>query len=64
MDAAPLPRLIRPSRVLDLLGVSKPTLHRWRRSGAFPAPVRIGPNCIGWPEDVVRQWIAGRQKVA
>ena len=37
-------RLLRRKQVLALLVVSDTTLWRWVAAGAFPRPVRIGPN--------------------
>jgi predicted DNA-binding transcriptional regulator AlpA len=33
--------------------VTRTTLHNWRRRGLLPAPIRIGPNVVGWPVEEV-----------
>jgi prophage regulatory protein len=38
------------SQVADRYGVSTDSIWRWKRSGDFPAPVRVGPNCTRWRE--------------
>lgn len=35
-------------QVAERYGVSTDSIWRWKRSGDFPAPVRIGPNCTRW----------------
>ncbi len=37
----------------------------WRngRSGAFPAPVKIGPSKIGWRSEDIADFIASRRRV-
>lgn len=46
-------------RVADLMrryGVSRQTIFEWRRNGYLPRPKQIGPNVIGWPPEVIREW--------
>lgn len=43
-------------RVNDLRvrwGVSRQCLYNWRRAGILPEPVRLGPNMVAWPADVI-----------
>ncbi len=37
---------------------SKPTIYRWIKNGTFPAPVRLGPNSVGFRVEQVRAWLA------
>lgn len=52
--------IYREKDVLALVGVSKATLWRWRRDGAFPNPVQLGPNTVGWHREDVDDWLASR----
>ena len=54
-------RILRRHEVLALVGVSSATLARWVQSGAFPRPLRLGPNSTGWRFDAVREWIETRE---
>lgn len=38
----------------------------WRRTraGDFPAPLRLGPNSVGWREDEVEAWLCARPRSA
>lgn len=51
---------IRQRELLKILGVSRITLYQWRRSGVFPAGVRLGPNVLGWRRDLVQEWLDQR----
>jgi prophage regulatory protein len=52
--------LIRKPQLLELLGVSAATVDRMVRSGAFPAPIRIGRRAIAWRESDIAAWIENR----
>jgi predicted DNA-binding transcriptional regulator AlpA len=43
---------------------SRMTLHRWLKSGAFPAPIELGPNSRGWLESEVLAWLESRRRVS
>lgn len=50
-------RTIIKRRQLELMtGKSYPTLHRMMKAGAFPLPVKLGPNSVGWFLDEVQAW--------
>jgi len=56
-------RYLRQREILQLVGVSRPTLWDWRRKGLFPQPRRLGPNTIGWLESEVQEWLQTRPAV-
>ena len=39
-------------------GLSRSTLYRMMRVGAFPEPFRIGPGAVRWSSAEVERWIA------
>ena len=47
--------MLRPREVMAQMGWSRTTLWRRVRAGAFPAPVELGVNSIGWPESWVNE---------
>ena len=53
-------RIIRPAELVEFLGVSKPTIHRWRKAGTFPEPIRMGPRSIGWLRTTIQEWLDAR----
>lgn len=54
------PKILRLPAVLEMLGVSKPTIYLWIRKGNFPAPLKIGPKASGWSLAEIESWLAER----
>ena len=55
-------RVLTRADVLRLTGKSYVTLWRWMQAGAFPAPIRLGPNSVGWIEGEVQAWLEERKQ--
>jgi len=53
-----LTRFIKSSKVLELACFSRATLWRLVKAGRFPAPSRLGPNCVAWRESDYEAWAA------
>ena len=49
--------ILRVKDILEKLRISRSTLHRMRRSGTFPAPIKLGCRCVGWHKSEVEAWI-------
>ncbi len=45
-----------------IVGRSRQQVWRDIRAGAFPAPLRVGPNAVGWRESEISDWIASRPR--
>lgn len=56
--------ILRTKDLSRQLRISLATLHRWRRSKTFPEPIKLGPNSVGWPEEVVQDWLNKRAEAA
>jgi predicted DNA-binding transcriptional regulator AlpA len=56
--------LIRMEALLKKLSISRATVWRWVKGGHLPAPIRIGPNVVAWPEGQIDEWIATRSNRA
>ena len=57
--------VLRQRDVMELIGVSRPTLQSWRRDGAFPeATHRLGKQLLGWDTAVVVAWIEAQRVTA
>lgn len=55
-----LPRLLGPSEVGELLGLSVRTLRRLVKAGQFPPPVRIGGGRLPrWTKAAVAEYVTG-----
>ena len=61
-DSHPL-RLIRPSRLAELLDVNPSTIWRWRKAGILPPPSRVG-GVEGWTEPVIQELLDQRREEA
>ena len=59
-----LPRYVSPRELSRATTLSPATLWRERQRGRLPEPVRLSPGRVGWPEDVIREWLATRVRVA
>ena len=53
-------RLLRISEVAKICGLSAVTIWRLRKTGAFPAPLQVGPRAVRWRESALREWIESR----
>ena len=53
-------RLLAPKEVVKRTSLSRTTLWRLSRSGAFPKPISLSPGRRGWPESAIAQWINDR----
>ena len=49
--------LMRQREVLEELGISRPTLLRWRKTGKFPEPILLSPKVLAWKRSDVMGWI-------
>jgi len=48
---------LRQHEVLERCALSRTSLHRLIKSGAFPAPTVIGGRTVVWDEDEIDRWI-------
>ena len=53
-------RILRIPEVMEMTGVSNPTLWRWERDGDFPKRITLGKNSSGYLESEIKLWM--RQK--
>ena len=60
---APPYRMLRFADVIECTGLSRTTIWRRVRAGAFPAPISLGENSCGWPENLITEWIESRPVV-
>jgi prophage regulatory protein len=50
-------RIIRRPDVEKITGLSRSSIYAKMADGTFPKPVKLGPNCVGWKESEVQNWI-------
>ena len=51
-------RLLRRREVEVRTGLSRTTIYRLMREESFPAPIRVGPRAVRWPESEINAWMA------
>ena len=61
LNAIPL-RFIRFAAVRDRTGLSRSTIWRLERQGAFPKHRRISTNAVGWLEQEINEWVLWRAR--
>jgi len=53
-------RLLRLPQVMQQTGLKKPKPYELQKGGAFPMRIQITSHSVGWIEEEVNAWIAGR----
>src|SRR5580692_8708577 len=53
-------RLLRLPQVMQQTGLRKTTLYELQKEGSFPMRIQVTWNSVGWIEEEVNAWIAGR----
>lgn len=53
-------KFLRKNAVADLVGWHPVHVMREARAGRFPAPVKIGPNSVGFVESEVQDWMEAK----
>ena len=52
-----LPQFLSIKEVCTRLCVSKGSIYLWLQAGRFPAPVKLGPNCVRWKVSDIQAWV-------
>jgi prophage regulatory protein len=53
-------RLLRLPQVMQQTGLKKTKLYGLQKEGTFPMRIQITSHSVGWIEEEVNEWIAGR----
>lgn len=56
--------ILRLPDVKKCTGLSRSTIYAKLGKSEFPAPIVLGPRCVGWLEAEVQAWIAERVKLS
>ena len=46
--------------VLKRTGISRSLVYLKIKDGSFPPPIKLSKRAIGWPEEVITEWIEQR----
>ncbi len=60
MSELQLNRVLSIRQVCAVVGLSRTTVWRLCRAGAFPQPIRLSPGRVGWPQCAIDRWLAER----
>lgn len=55
-------KIIRTKELTEMLSISRSTICRLRRKGAFPEPIRLGPTIIFWEIKAIEEWLESLKK--
>jgi prophage regulatory protein len=53
--------IIRPRHIQAATGLHSATIWRLRKRGAFPEPIRLSDQAVGWRRADVTAWLAARE---
>jgi len=60
MTTATTIRILRRKELEERYGLPRSTIYDAIRSGAFPAPIRLGARSVGWIEAEIESWLNSR----
>lgn len=55
--------VLRPREAARYVGLSRPTIDRWRKAGKFPKALQFGAQAIGWRRSDLDAWLNERPLV-
>lgn len=55
-------QILRRLDVQRVTGLSKATLWRLVKAGAFPQPIKLSERAVGWKADEIDAWIESRPR--
>lgn len=50
-------KIIRTNTLIDILGVSRSTINRWKQQNILPPQVTLGNHIVGWDRRDIESWI-------
>ncbi|MEC3950998.1 helix-turn-helix transcriptional regulator [Sphingobium sp. HWE2-09] len=53
--------IFRRKQLEGKLKISRSTIYTMIAAGTFPKPIKIGKRAVGWPDDLIEQWLDDRR---
>lgn len=53
-------RMLRIQAVMEMTGLSKPTIYRLMHNGQFPQSIKLSPHATGWLDDDIEAYLRVR----
>ena len=51
-------RLYRMRELIEIIGVSRPTVYRYIKAGSLPKPVHLSSRCVAWRASEISLWMS------
>lgn len=55
---------LRRQAVQEITGLSRSTIYDLMSRGQFPRPIKLSARAVAWPESVIAEWLASRERTA
>jgi len=55
--------VVRMSRLVEMIGLSRSTIWKLLSEGKFPKPIRLGSRSIAWRINDIEEWLQSRQEL-
>ena len=55
-------RILKTNEVVKIIGLSKVTIWRMEKSGAFPKRINLTNRRVGWIESEILDWLESRPR--
>jgi prophage regulatory protein len=55
--------VVRMSRLVEMIGLSRSTIWKLLSEGKFPNPIRLGSRSIAWRINDIEEWLQSRQEL-
>jgi len=55
--------ILRRKQVEQRTGLSRSTIYLSIHEGTFPRPIKLGARAVGWLENEIEAWLAGRMEI-
>jgi prophage regulatory protein len=64
MSTQPYDRIVRMKELPEIVGYSRASIYRRIAEGTFVAPLRLGPNTVGWRLSTIQAWLESLETAA
>ena len=54
-------KIYRVKDLVEILGISRTTIYRMRKTGEFPRPISLGDRAKGWLWEDIEEWVKSRR---
>ena len=55
--------VVRMSRLVEMIGLSRATIWKMLSQDKFPSPIRLGSKSVGWRVKDIEDWLQNREEL-